>query len=143
MARTAAYFGPNRRIARPSPLVVGLAVLAIAGIAFATLCPIRLRPRMADPDAERFAAFFALGALIALASGRRWIGATLAVMLLAFGFEAAQIAAPGRDPMLSDAIIKAMGGVCGSAAAQAAFAVRRLAVRVSARSSKAASALAR
>ena len=110
-----------------------LAVLAVGGIAFASLCPIALRPRMADPDAERFAAFFVLGGLIALASGRRWIGATAAVMLLAFGFEAAQLAAPGRDPMLSDAIIKAMGGVCGSAAAQAVFAVRRLAARLTGR----------
>ena len=132
MARRAAYSGPNRRIARPSPVVVGLAVLAVAGIAFATLCPIELRPRMGDPDTERFAAFFVLGALIAQACGRRWLGATAAVMLLAFGFEAAQLAAPGRDPMLSDAIIKALGGVCGSAAAQAVFAVRRLTLSLSA-----------
>lgn len=131
MARTAAYSGPNRRFAKPSPLVVGLAALAVCGIAFATLCPIELRPRMAEPDAERFAAFFGLGGLIALAAGRRWIGATAAVMLLAFGFEAAQLVVPGRDAMLSDAIIKAMGGVCGSAAAQAVFAARRLAVRLS------------
>ena len=132
MVSTTAYAGPNRRLAKPSPLVIGLAVLGLGGIAFATLCPIGLRPHMADPDSERFAAFMVLGAVIALAAGRRWASATAAILVLAFGLEAAQLLVPGRDAMLADAIIKAMGGVCGVAAGQAFFILRRLAQQLSA-----------
>ena len=112
-------------------MVVGLAVLGAAAIAFVTFCPIGLRPHLASPDAERFAAFLVLGGLIALAAGRRWARATALVVFLAFGFEAGQLLVPGRDAMASDAIIKAMGGVSGCAAAQAFFALRRLSVRLS------------
>jgi len=129
MVSLSAYAGPNRRLAKPSPLIVGLAALGAAGIAFATLCPQSLRPHMGDPDAERFAAFMILGALIALAAGRRWARATMAIVTLAVGLEAAQLIVPGRDAMLADAIIKAMGGVCGVASAQAFFILRRLALR--------------
>ena len=131
MARTASWAGPDRRLARPSPVVVGLAVLGAAAIAFVTFCPIGMRPHLASPDAERFAAFFVLGGLIALAAGRRWVSATVAVVALAFAFEAGQLIIPGRDAMASDAIVKALGGVCGCAAGQTAFAVRRLADRLS------------
>ncbi|WP_394761011.1 VanZ family protein [Phenylobacterium sp.] len=131
MARTASWTGPDRRLARPSPVVVGLAVLGAAAIAFVTFCPIGMRPHLASPDAERFAAFFVLGGLIALAAGRRWVSATVAVVALAFAFEAGQLIIPGRDAMLSDAIVKALGGVCGCAVGQAFFALRRLVLRLS------------
>jgi hypothetical protein len=131
MAAPAPHARPERRLARPSPLVVGLALAAIAGIAFVTLCPIELRPRLASPTQERLAAYFVLGVLVTLAAGRHWLGATAVVLILAFGLEAAQALAPGRDPAMSDALVKALGGVLGSAAAQLVFPIRRLAARMS------------
>jgi hypothetical protein len=131
MAAPESHARPERRLARPSPLVVGLALTAVAAIAFVTLCPIGLRPRLASATQERLCAYFVLGVLIALAAGRRWLGATAVVLILAFGLEAAQALAPGRDPAMSDALVKAFGGVLGAAAAQLVFPVRRLIVRIS------------
>jgi hypothetical protein len=130
MAETAARTRPERRLARPSPLVVGLALAAVAGVAFVTLCPIGLRPRLASPTEERLAAYFVLGLLVALAAGRRWLGATAVVLILAFGLEAAQALVPTRDPAMADALVKAAGGILGSAAAQLVFPIRRLIARL-------------
>jgi len=119
----------ERRVARPSPRWVGLAALGVAAIAFVTLCPIGLRPHLASGDQERFAAFLALGALAGRAAGRRGLAATAAVVLLAFGLELAQGLAPGRHAGLSDALVKALGGVVGVAAAQLAYPLRRALAR--------------
>jgi len=129
MAPPASHARPERRLARPSPLVVGLALAGAAGIAFVTLCPIGLRPHLGSATQERFGAYFVLGVLVALAAGRRWLGATAVVLLLAFGLEAAQALAPGRDPAMSDALVKALGGVLGAAVAQLVFPIRRLIAR--------------
>ncbi|MFL5295000.1 MAG: hypothetical protein ACJ798_01330 [Phenylobacterium sp.] len=120
---------PDRRLARPSPLSIALAAAVLAGIAFATLCPIGLRPHLASANAERFAAFALLGAAVGMAAGRRALAATALVVLAAFALEAAQGLAPGRDPALSDALVKALGGVLGSAGAQLAYPLRRLIAR--------------
>ena len=133
MANARSYAGRERRWARPSPLVVGLAGLVVAGIVFSTLCPIDLRPRLANPDVERFAAYFLLGGLVALAAGRRGLAGLAMIVVLAFTLEAAQGLAPGRDPALSDAIVKALGGVFGSAAGQLFFAARRMARQLAGR----------
>jgi len=125
MAIDAAHAGPERRVARPSPSRIGLAALAVAAIAFVTLCPIGLRPHLASGDEERFAAFLALGVLAGRAAGRRGLVATAAVVLLAFGLEGAQGLAPGRHAALSDALVKALGGVVGAAAAQLAYPLMR------------------
>jgi hypothetical protein len=116
---------PERRLARPSPRQIGLAILALAAIAFVTLCPIGLRPHFANADQERFAGFLVLGALLARAAGRRGLAATAAVLLLAFGLELAQGLAPGRHAALSDALVKALGGVLGVAATQLAYPLQR------------------
>jgi len=120
-----AHAVPERRLARPSPHQIGLAALALAAIAFVTLCPIGLRPHFANADQERFAGFLVLGVLLARAAGRRGLAATAAVLLLAFGLEFAQSLAPGRHAALSDALVKALGGVVGVAAAQLAYPLQR------------------
>jgi hypothetical protein len=126
MAAATSYAGANRRLARPSPLFVGFVLLGAAVVAFVTLCPIGLRPHLATANEERFGAYFILGALIALAARRRGLAATAFVVVLAFGLEAAQLLTPGRDAAVSDAMVKALGGVFGSAAGQLIFPLRRL-----------------
>lgn len=138
MTSASDYAGPDRRRAKPSPLLIGLAALGIAAIAFVTLCPPDLRPRLASANEERFAAYFVLGILLALASGRRRLAATAIVLLLAFGLEAAQHLAPGRHAMAADALIKALGGVVGVVVGQLAFPARRLAARLAGRPATAA-----
>jgi hypothetical protein len=125
MATDTAYAGPERRVARPQLKWMGLAALSLAAIVFVTLCPIGLRPHLLTGDEERFAAFLVLGALTGLAAGRRGLAATAAVVLLAFALESAQGLAPGRHAALSDAVVKALGGVVGAAAAQLVFPLRR------------------
>lgn len=132
MTPVSAYAGRERRLARPSPLLVALALTALAAIAYATLCPIGLRPHLGGADQERFGAFFLLGGLVALAAGRRWVGATAAVALVAFGLEAAQGFMPDRDPRLADAMVKVLGGAAGVALAQLLFPIRRLVLRAGA-----------
>jgi hypothetical protein len=111
--------------------VIGLAGLGVAAIAFATLCPIGLRPHLADPDSERFGAYLVLGALISLAAGRRGLSATALVLALAFGLEASQLLVPGRDAAMPDAMVKAFGGLCGVVPVQLMHPLRRLIVRLS------------
>ena len=141
MATAISYIGPNRRLAKPSPLLVGLVVLGVAGIAYATLCPISLRPHLASANQERFGAYFVLGILIALAAGRRWMAATAFVVVLACGLEAAQLLVPGRDATVSDALVKALGGVFGSTAGQFIFPLGRLIARESGLADRRADAL--
>lgn len=131
MATATSHIGPDRRLAKPSPLLVGLVVLGVASISFATLCPISLRPHLASANEERFGAYFVVGVLIALVAGRRWLAATTFVAVLAFGLEAAQLLVPGRDAVVSDALVKALGGVLGSAAGQFIFPLKRLIARES------------
>jgi len=119
------FGGPDRRRAQPSPVLVSLAVTTLFAIAFATLCPIGLRPHLASADEERFGAYFVLGGLAALASGRRTAQAAVLVVLAAFALEYAQHLAPSRHAHLADAMVKALGGVAGALAAQLTFPARR------------------
>lgn len=119
------HSGPERRIAKPSPAVLCLAALCVAAIAFATLCPIGLRPHLASAEAERFGAYFALGLIVSQAAPRR-SGLVLSfLVLVAFGLEAGQILIPGRDARFADACVKATGAVVGAQAGFTSFAVRR------------------
>jgi VanZ family protein len=129
MATTIFETGPERRRAKPSGLLIALAILGASVTGFVTLCPISLRPHLWSANHERFFAYFVLGALIALAAQRRWLGALALVVFLAFGLEAAQRLVPGRHAVLSDATVKALGGVLGCAAAQFSFPLRRLLAR--------------
>ncbi len=120
------YAGPERRRARPSPLMIALAAGGVAAVAFATLCPIGLRPHLAGANQERFGAYLLLGVLVGLAAQRRWLMGTTVVVALAFGLEAAQHLAPGRHAVLSDAAVKALGGAFGAASVEFSFSLRRL-----------------
>jgi hypothetical protein len=124
------YTGPERRITRPSPMFIALALLGLAGIIFATLCPIGLRPHFADANQERFGAYFCLGFLFAMVGRRRWLTVTAFVIVVACVLEAGQLLVPGRDARLEDAAFKAMGGVLGSTAGYLSFPLRRLLVRL-------------
>ncbi len=126
MAQAPSYPGANRRFAKPSPLLLSLVVLGIAAITFATLCPISLRPHLASANQERFGAYVVLGGLLALAAGRRWLASAMFVVVLVCALEAAQLLVPGRDAVISDALVKALGGVLGSVAGQFMFPLRRL-----------------
>ncbi len=126
MATAMAHNGPNRRLSRPSPAIVALAVLGLIGVTYSTLCPIGLRPHLAGANQERFVAYAVLGAVVSRAAGRRWLAATAIVVGLALGLEAAQALAPGRHATLPDAMVKALGGVLGCGLAQLAYPVRRL-----------------
>jgi len=119
------YLGQERRQARPSPLKILLAITAIAGIAYATLCPISMRPHLATADEERFGAYFVLGFMLFLAAPRRRATVTFLVFAIAFAFEAGQLLIPGRDARLSDALVKALGGDVGAQAGFSMFALRR------------------
>jgi hypothetical protein len=127
------YTGLNRRISKPSPILIVLAWLGVAGIAYATLCPIGLRPHFANADEERFGAYFVLGIILAFAAPRHWIATAAFVVVLAMGLEAAQLLVPGRDAVLHDAFVKAVGGVLGSALGHSVFAIRRALVRMTGR----------
>lgn len=142
MVGTVSYAGPERRRARPSPWVIGGALAAVAGIVFVTVCPIGLRPHFADANAERFAAYVVAGALIARARGRAWVSAAAAVVVLALVLEAAQALVPGRHAMAPDAIVKALGGLCGVVAVESFFGLRRVVRRWSSAAGRRAEAVA-
>lgn len=131
MTTAALFVRRERRSARPSRSVITAALLGVGVIAFVTLCPIGLRPQLANAEVERLTAYGLLGVLISRAAGRRALEGTLLVMVLAFGLEAAQRFAPGRHAHLADAVVKAFGGVSGVAAHQLMFPLRRMIVRLS------------
>jgi len=79
-----------------------------------TISPIQFRPITGEPaDLERFAAFFLVGFLCALAYPRQW----LAVLLLTVGcagmFELLQRLAPERHGEFADFLFKAVGALAG------------------------------
>jgi hypothetical protein len=87
--------------------------LALAFIVGATLSPIDIRPVVAGPQLERFAAFALLGLAFGLAYPKRVLLVAAVVVASAFGLEALQLATPDRHGRLLDAFVKAAGGVCG------------------------------
>ncbi len=123
-------FGRERRISRPSPGMVLLALFLVGGIAYATLCPIGMRPHLASANQERFGAYFIMGLVVALAFPRRWLTVSLFVALVAIGLEAGQLLIPGRDARVADALVKMLGGVVGAQAGFGSFAARRLLKRL-------------
>lgn len=108
---------PLRRLA----LVLGLVVLAF--VAFSTIAPIGLRPRLGPVSLERAAAFGAIGMLFALAFPRRVLVVLAAVVLAAFLLEVAQWISPSRHARVWDFVVKAVGGGIGVIAA---LALRRI-----------------
>ena len=87
--------------------------LALAFIIYATLSPINDRPVLAGPHLERFAAFALMGLAFGLAYPNRILLVVAIVVGSAFGLEALQLLTPDRHARVSDALVKALGGVCG------------------------------
>ena len=117
---------PERRRTLMSVQWLLLAGLALAAIAFVTLCPMPLRPRwFANPDAERFVAFAGLGFAAKLAFPRKHAWTMLVLVLIAVGLEAAQHLAPGRDAHMRDALVKAIGATTGVQFGLASLIARR------------------
>jgi hypothetical protein len=116
----------ERRLHRPSSGVFITAVAGLAGIVFATLCPIGMRPHFASPNIERFGAYFVLGILLSLAFPRGRLAVITGVLVLACALEAAQLLIPGRDGRVVDATVKALGGIVGASAGYGVYPLRRL-----------------
>ena len=97
--------------------------LALAFIAFVTLSPIDDRPSIAGVQVEHFAAFALLGLALVLGYPRRLLAIIVIVIGSAFALEALQLLTPDRHGRLLDAMVKAIGGVCGIAAGKLVLAI--------------------
>jgi VanZ family protein len=87
--------------------------LALAFIVYATLSPIDARPALASPHLEHFAAFALMGLAFGLAYPSRILLAAVIVVGAAAGLEALQVLTPDRHGRVIDALVKALGGICG------------------------------
>lgn len=92
--------------------------LALAFIIYATLSPINARPVIADPQFEHFAAFALMGLAFALAYPNRVLLVFTIIMAAAVGLETLQLLTPDRHGRVMDALVKALGGVCGISVGQ-------------------------
>ena len=87
--------------------------LAAAYIAFVTLSPVHYRPQLGHPNLERLAAYLFIGATFSFGYPRARQVAAIAVVAGAFLLETGQLFVPGRDAHVSDALVKALGGLVG------------------------------
>lgn len=88
--------------------------LVLAMILIVTVSPIQFRPITGEPaDLERFAAFFLVGFLFALAYPRHWIAVLVLTIACAGMFELMQRLAPGRHGEFEDFVFKAIGAMAG------------------------------
>jgi VanZ family protein len=105
------------------------AILLFGAIVVFTLGPLRDRPETGyPPQDERFAAYALLGVLFALGFPRRRMLVAISLVGASIVLELSQLAVPGRDAGLADALAKASGAVVGVvlvAALQAAARVAR------------------
>ena len=83
-------------------------------IAYSTISPLELRPRIGHlVHLERFGAFGLLGLLFAIAYPRQ-IGRVLVLVLAtAIGFELLQMISADRHARVTDVAVKLLGGACG------------------------------
>ncbi len=94
--------------------------LALAAIVFVTVSPIELRPHDVLPvNTDRAIAFAVVGGLFVTAYPRHWLLVGLAIVLSAIGIEWLQELSPTRHARLDDALVKAVGALCGVVAARA------------------------
>lgn len=98
--------------------IAGLfAWLIFAVIAYSTLSPLDLRPRMGTfVHVERFGAFGLMGLLFAIAYSRRIVLVLCLVFATAVGFELLQMVMADRHARIEDLAVKLLGGSCGVAA---------------------------
>jgi VanZ family protein len=87
--------------------------LALAFIIYATLSPIDARPVLSSPHREHFAAFALMGLAFGLAYPNRVLLVVVIVVGAAAGLEALQVLTPDRHGRVWDALVKALGGICG------------------------------
>ena len=120
----------ERRRWRPSRFAIALSLLSLAGLVFATLCPINLRPHFADANVERFGAYAVLGLILSQTMRRRPILVAFIVVLIAVALEFGQLFVPGRDARVQDAMFKAAGGLFGTIIGYGSFAGFRLMKRL-------------
>lgn len=93
-----------------------LAWSALVAIAFVTLAPSGLRPRIDLPiNLERALPFIVAGGLFAFAYPKKIWWAAAIVVFGVFGLELLQGLQPGRHPRLSDAVAKSAGAFLGLA----------------------------
>lgn len=111
-------------------LVSAVAWACLALIAFATLSPAYLRPKLwaVESDSivllEHVGAFALLGFLFAISHRRHHGLVFLIVFGSAIALELLQLGIPGRDARLLDAAEKLVGGGLGIVAAQCAMLIR-------------------
>jgi VanZ family protein len=103
-----------------------LAWTLAAGLIVVTWGPLEVRPSIGHPEIERFGAYFLTAAVFVAAYPRRALVIALASVFFAFMLEFGQFFAPGRDPRFTDAVVKALGGLCGVAAAHFGLRAPRL-----------------
>lgn len=93
-----------------------LAWLLFAVIAYSTLSPLDLRPRMGTfVHVERFGAFGLMGLLFAIGYSRRIVLVLCLVFATAVGFELLQMVLADRHARIEDLVVKLLGGACGVA----------------------------
>jgi VanZ family protein len=95
--------------------------LALAFIAFVTLSPIQDRPTIGSPQFEHFIAFTLLGLTLVMGYPRRILPIVAIVLTSAFVLEAMQLLTPDRHGRVFDALVKAVGGLCGIGAGRLAM----------------------
>ncbi len=95
-----------------------VAWLLVCAVAVVTLAPIDLRPVTAVPaNWERFAAFTAIGALLAMGYPQHLLRIVVLVVALAGCLEVMQHLSPTRHGTLPDGLVKALGALLGVALA--------------------------
>jgi hypothetical protein len=100
--------------------------LALGFVVFATLSPIDVRPSLATPHLEHFAAFALIGFAFALAYPNRILLVFVIVVGAALGLEALQLLTLDRHGRAADALVKALGGISGICVGQMASFLLRL-----------------
>ena len=107
-------------------LVTVAAWAVLVFIAYSTISPIQGRPMLlTSPNAERLAAFAALGALLCVAYPRHIIFVCLVVLGSAVLLEFLQLLTPDRHAHFRDAIYKIAGGAGGIVAGRATMHFKR------------------
>src|SRR5579863_9706804 len=85
--------------------------LALGIVVLATLSPAGVRPSLASPHLEHFAAFALIGFAFALAYPNRVLLVFAIVVGAAVGLEALQLLTLDRHGRAADALVKALGGI--------------------------------
>lgn len=102
-------------------LFAAVAWLTLGFITFVTLSPIGVRPSLASPHFEHFAAFALMGLVFALAYPNRILMIVAIAAGAALGLEALQLLTVDRHARAADALVKALGGISGICAGQVMY----------------------